>query len=652
MSALEIAGRVQDELVKRRWRRVWRREVGGRFTLLPDVVLGFATPLAPGPRTLPPDSGITRLLQTADRVLDGRWIVFDRERNDIVPAPDWFLDWRTGVRAPQNVYCFDIDHRDAAIVGNVKYVWELSRHQHLTVLAAAYSITSDRRYADCIAVHLRSWWNENPFLSGVHWTSGLEIGLRLIAWVWIRRLLDDSAEAPTLFELNRIFVKQLFWHQSYLARFKSRGSSANNHLIGEAAGLFVSCCAFPGLPQTESWRTNAAMILQREISRQTFHCGLNRELATDYHGFVLELFLVAALEGEAAGHSLGPDVWRHIRSMMDALAAVSDVQGRPPRQGDSDDGTALLLDGRNYSRWHSLLATGEELFGACSWWPRFPREDVRTAFWAAQAKLTDVPGERPTNRPSVFDDAGMVILRYRPGTHDEIWCRCDHGPQGYLSIAAHGHADALSIEVRHGGVDILADPGTYCYQTEPKYRAYFRSTLGHNTLELAHSDQATSGGTFLWTRHALATLDRLREEDENSVAEWVASHDGYTRLRPPAIHRRTVRLDRKIEQLVIVDVVDCVAYHPCRLAFHLGDTVQCRLESGEARLSWAVEDRTVKGILRLPKQLSWTAVSGQSDPPRGWYSAAFDRKAPSVTLIGEGKAGRGVPIVTVLEFVH
>ncbi|MST34736.1 hypothetical protein GHK86_18660, partial [Acidimicrobiaceae bacterium USS-CC1] len=64
----------------------------------------------------------------------------------------------------------------------------------------------------------------------------------------------------------------------------------------------------------------------------------------------------------------------------------------------------------------------------------------------------------------------------------------------FLSIAAHAHADALAVEVRHGGVDVLADPGTYCYHGEPAWRAYFRSTLAHNTLELGGTDQATSGG--------------------------------------------------------------------------------------------------------------------------------------------------------------
>ena len=50
---------------------------------------------------------------------------------------------------------------------------------------------------------LRSWWRENPFLSGVHWTSGIEVGIRLISLAWIRRLLDDWPEVADLFEHNR-----------------------------------------------------------------------------------------------------------------------------------------------------------------------------------------------------------------------------------------------------------------------------------------------------------------------------------------------------------------------------------------------------------------------------------------------------------------
>ena len=125
------------------------------------------------------------------------------------------------------------------------------------------------------------------------------------------------------------------------------------------------------------------------------------------------------------------------------------------------------------------------------------------ARWSAPwpALPVTIPG-RPGQRPSRFADAGMTLLRTDGRQAPEIWCRLDGGPHGFLSIAAHAHADAMSVEVRYGGVDVLADPGTYCYHGEPAWRSYFRSTIAHNTVELNGQNQSGDGGPFLWLRHA------------------------------------------------------------------------------------------------------------------------------------------------------
>ena len=49
--------------------------------------------------------------------------------------------------------------------------------------------------------------------------------------------------------------------------------------------------------------------------------------------------------------------------------ATVDVKLRAPRQGDGDNGTALVLDPRPTERWPGLLAIGEALFDAPRWWP-------------------------------------------------------------------------------------------------------------------------------------------------------------------------------------------------------------------------------------------------------------------------------------------
>jgi hypothetical protein len=649
MSPTEMAMRVRDEAVKRRWRH--RRVQDAALDPLPVPARAgpFATPLPPSAGQNVAKDAWKPLEAAAEELLAGRWHVFGALRDDLAPAPDWLQDILTGVRAPSGAFCFDIDHRDVGAVGNAKFVWELSRHQHLTVLAAAYHLSGDERYAMAAGEQLRSWWAGNPFLSGIHWTSGIELGIRLISWVWIRRLLDRWEGATKLFEGNRLFLQQLHHHQNYLAKLPSRGSSANNHLIAEAAGQFVASCAFPCFPETRRWREQAAGVLQREARRQTFASGLNRELATEYHGFVLELCLAAALEGEAAGHPLGDAVWDPIRRMMDALAAVVDGHLRPPRQGDGDDGHGLLLDAPRYDRWASLLATGAALFGSLPWWPAVRATDVRTPLWTALAPAPPGGGSRPERRPSLFADAGMALLRDEPGRLDELWCRVDHGPHGYLSIAAHAHADALSVEVRVGGVDVLADPGAYIYHGEPAWRTYFRSTIGHNTLEVGGVDQSAADGPFLWTRHARSELEHVAGLDDGPVAEWRGAHRGYERLRPPAVHRRAVRLLRRERTLIIDDVLECDGEHDCRLAFHLGPDVSCTLEGDRASLSWATGEGSRAASLLLPASLSWSCLKGDPDPPAGWYSPGFGVRVPAPVLVGAGRLGHGRRLVTTLQ---
>ncbi|MGN6171925.1 MAG: alginate lyase family protein, partial [Streptosporangiaceae bacterium] len=531
MSLAEMAWRARDQALQVAWSR---RQV--RLGQIPAVASppaderDFTAVLPPDTAVRVPEEAKKAVLAAADQLLRGEWEVLGLVRTDLV-LPDWFLDPVTGRRSPADRYAFRINHRSEEQTGNIKQIWEISRLQHLTLLATAWFLTHDESYAQRVADQLRSWWRENPFLSGVHWTSGIEIGIRLISLAWIRRLLDSWPSAADLFEHDELAVRQIFWHQQYLAAFRSRGSSANNHVIAEAAGQLVASCAFPWFGESERWRRKSANLLERQLIRNTFPSGIGRELASGYQCFVAELGLLAAVEADAADRALSSAVWQRLCAMVDSAAALLDERLRPPRQGDDDEGRALLLDAPAPNRWPSLLALGEVLFGRLGWWPPAPA-DASSAIIGALARRTRAIEGRPAERPSRFADAGITLLRTAPQQYPEIWCRCDGGPHGYLSIAAHAHADALSVEVRYGGVDILADPGTYCYHGEPEWRSYFRTTIAHNTVELDGKSQSSEGGPFLWLRHAGAR--ELEVRDVGQVASWIAEHDGYAALDPPA----------------------------------------------------------------------------------------------------------------------
>ena len=223
--------------------------------------------------------------------------------------------------------------------------------------------------------------------------------------------------------------------------------------------------------------------------------------------------------------------------MIDVAAALLDASGRPPRQGDGDDGRALVVDGREAPRWAALLDTGAHVFGPQPWWPAYsPTVESRLLGSLAARSADSVPRPlpaRPEHRPARFAEAGIVLLRTPPTEpRAELWCRGDVGPHGFLTTAAHAHADALSIEVRHGGVEILADPGTYCYHGEAAWRRYFRSTLAHNTVELAGRDQSRSGGPFMWLRHAQTQVLDVAPGADGEIDSWTARARRLRRPRP------------------------------------------------------------------------------------------------------------------------
>jgi hypothetical protein len=652
MSPAEALWRARDQAVRAAWagRQVSRAQLSAGQARAQAGLASertFTAVLPPQAAGQVPEAAKKAVLAAADQLLGGEWEVLGVARTDLV-QPDWFRDPVTGRQAPADRYAFRINHRSEAQTGNVKQVWEVSRLQHLTLLASAWFLNHDEAYARRVADQLRSWWRENPFLSGVNWTSGIEIGVRLISLAWIRRLLDDWPDVGRLFERDQLAVSQIGWHQRYLATFRSRGSSANNHVIAEAAGQLVASCAFPWFADSDKWRRRSARLLERELTRNTFPSGIGRELASDYQCFVAELGLLAGVEAAAAGHPLNDACWQRLCAMVDSGTALLDERLRPPRQGDGDEGKALLLDAPAANRWPSMLAVGDAVFGRLDWWPRTTADAASTLTGALLPARVQASG-RPASRPWQFPDAGVTLLRSTGERDPEIWCRCDGGPHGFLSIAAHAHADALSIEVRYGGVDVLADPGTYCYHGEPAWRSYFRSTIAHNTVEIAGRSSSTEGGPFLWLQHANGR--ELAASDIGDAVEWTAEHDGYAALDPSATHRRCVRLDRASRTLDIVDEV--AGGHEVRLAFHLGPEVDAELDGRLALLRWPGTSAPGAARLELPASLDWSLHRGETDPILGWYSCGLGRREPAFTLLGCGKPSAGqsaAPLTTRLEF--
>jgi hypothetical protein len=102
-----------------------------------------------------------------------------------------------------------------------------------------------------------------------------------------------------------------------------------------------------------------------------------------------------------------------------------------------------------------------------------------------------------------------------------------------------------------------------------------------------------------------------------------------------------VELDGRDGALAVLDEVTTTRSRACRLALHLGPTVDVELDGATARLRWTAAGAERRAELRLPAALTWSAHRGETDPPLGWYSPGFGRKEPSSTLVGRGPVGPG-----------
>jgi hypothetical protein len=562
---------------------------------------------------------VEALLLDADRICAGHVTLFADRRFDVGPLPDWNRDPDSGVLGP-SIFSGDIAITDRNLVGDIKHVWELNRHLHLVRLAQAALLSADPCYRQALALQLRSWLDQCPPQRGPNWTSSLEMGIRLINWSLLWQLIGGDASA--LFggadgqRLRGDWLASIHAHCRCIERHLSRHSSANNHLIGELAGLYVAASTWPCWSASQRWLALAARELEQQAVLQYSRDGVNREQAFAYHVFSAEFLFVAALAGQAGGRPFSRNYWDVLQRALRFLRSVRDVGGHLPMVGDADDGIVFRLDAQGEDRAAQLLALGQALFDGQ------PSESAGVR-WLLHA----LPGPRPEGRAHepatgwAFPDGGYLLFGDRFGQPNEILGLLDCGPLGYLGIAAHGHADALALTLSIAGEEVLVDPGTYSYWQDQKWRDYFRGTSAHNTLRVDGLDQSVGGGRFMWLRKAQARIERMPQSPADF--DFRGSHDGYLRLADPVRHLRSVRFDAAHATLVVRDDVAANKTHQLEQFWHFAPNLSLSLSSTGLQ----VRGRRFEMQVQVSGAgLSLELVRGAENPPLGWYSRSYETK--------------------------
>jgi|LGOV01.1.fsa_nt_gb hypothetical protein len=463
---------------------------------------------------------------------------------------------------------------------DVRAVWEPARLQHLASLLALCAEGRKREKHDKIKAFVKhallEWIETNPFLLGPHYMSAMECGLRIPVFFYSLKCLDnlDARE-------HRLILETMYLHAWWVSKRLSLYSSLGNHTIAESIGLIFAGAVFRKTRQGKGFLEKGVDLLRSELNHQILYDGGPVEQSLSYHRFVLDLYWLAVDFLEKNNLDDCTDVIPRLKQGEDFLRAFEDNSGCMPAIGDSDDGHAI--------------APGV-----------YPK---RIKLNAAKHRLY------------VFKHAGYTVIRLENGTPLTF----DHGPIGMSPLYNHGHADALSITLRKNGKALLVDPGTYRYNGSPKYRRYFKGTRAHNTVTIDGLDQAVQETGFLWGKPYKTKLIQAIEGNDGVLLEAV--HNGYSRLKEPVWHKRSVLLFDKM-CFLIKDSFSGEGVHDFELNYHLHPDVSLTKEDDQ----WVIDNEGAQVFLTLLGGHDFVVVTGQKNPLLGWYSPAYGIKKEAGVL--------------------
>lgn len=535
------------------------REVEGGYRSVP-VPFGHHIPSDDAPRA--------RCLDDARAIVNKGTRVFGRRVATGVSA-SWAMDPLTERCWPEDTPWWQIDIRTDARLSDVKLVWEAARHRDLVVLARAAVLEPEELWFAALEEMLVRWCRECRPEQGVNWYSSLELALRAIAWNQVLVLVGDRLHLGLRAEIDDQLVasaRHIMVELPY-----TMTSMKNNHLLGDGLGLVVLGRMFPDHPAANRWQRIGDRLMLKQLARHMQPDGSMIEDSLSYHRFVLEMFIVRALLGDAPG-----EVTAATRSAAEHLIALGVAEGDVPQFGDWDEGRVLAdsnpagdVAGAAYL---ALQLTGSVVPGTA--WQRYDE-----LAWYIGAPSTDVdPGSPRSGTWGSGHFSGAVHGDWH------VWLKRD-------LTHSHQHADLTSVWIRAGGRWVVRDPGTGTYNGPLAVRDGFRASAAHPVWTPSGRDLLGPHRAFRWERATVPCgHGHAGSKDRSVLVSW---HDGF--------EGRSLRV-------VVVDSDGVVVLD--RLPAVTAEWAMTVPEGPGGEALWGLDAAAV--------------VEGEKSPFAGWHSDTYD----------------------------
>ncbi len=566
----------------------------------------------------------------ADRLCEGHLCLLGHDAL-LAQVGEWHRDPLEGSEWPRIFYKQVLESKPTETV-DIKYVWEMNRHQYLIMLGKAFWITGDEKYAKKVREIILSWISDNPYHSGVNWTSSLELAVRSISWIWAYFFCCGSQHMDSVFHFT--FLKSLYEHGLHMERHLSYYSSPYNHLIGEAAGLHMIGSLFSQLQSGKHWEQLGWSIFEKNIDQQFFDDGMCVEQATFYHHFTLGFYLQAVLLRKINNKPASEKILSVVEKALDVSMHLTQPNGKLPAIGDIDNARSLYFNSDHSWDFRGFLSLGAVLFNRDDFKHNsngFSEELLWLCDDSSLKSFEAMKSMPPVEASIALSSSGYYVMR--TGWEKDSHYLCfDCGVMGAglredsVPSAAHGHADALSFELSAFGKPILVEGGFNTYFGPLDWHRHFREEAAHNAIIMGAHKQAEFCGRLAWKSVINPKLCYWLEKDNFQAVCGEIVYDNET------CHRREILLVAS-KFWVLSDRLQSAGKNEKAIAyFHFDASVALEIDRGKKQIFVGNGDAGL--LIQYFEDYEIEARRGEEGrgPEAGWQAEGYGYKKPTWVL--------------------
>lgn len=514
-----------------RFRRLWLRECKVR-----DEDLTFCFPIGPSDLDLnnyfKGRSGIKNHRQVVDDFLAGKVEIYGKK----ISIKDFKV-------ANYQQLSEKLPGKD------LRFIWEGYRNKLFFTVGIFYHQNKNSELEDAVINYVLDFDSFCPVKNRIGGPPycAMEASLRLLNLYWIPYFFSKSPN----YEKIEVRVKMIFQRYlnyiwlNYEVPFYGLES---NHSLSDGFGLVFGALVLPDHPMSSKWFEFGCDVVFRAARKQFYSDGINFESSISYNRFVFEILVLSFVLIKKRRVEGIEEFQGSLKKIGLALAEVSHSNKMMPRFGDNDGGKVFY----DYNTEEEFLS-----LKYLDWFKNSGESFIETLIFSQENELSELllSGEKTHLTSYVVlknNNLSLIAPRFNIGTNGK---------------GNHQHCDFLSFEL-YGENPFIVDPWSYCYTADAELRNRDRSTKIHNNIFLDSREIVEFKQNRLFEMLGDIRIMTIKEKHSDLLSEVSLSHDGYRDLDGgKQIHYRTFKINKKSNEITILDTLAGKGYHSGELRF-------------------------------------------------------------------------------------